>query len=108
MEECFAAAHAQIHVTAWVGASDDVALLALDYCRRHAIRVPEHLSIIGFDNKVVAFKNGLSSYDFNRHGVISAMLNFLLRPGSISHLTSRPRVQIPGYVVERATTGRPG
>jgi DNA-binding Lrp family transcriptional regulator len=108
MEECFAAAYDQKQATAWVGANDDTAILALDYCRRHAIRVPDHLSIIGFDNKVVAFKNGLSSYDFNRHGVISAMLNFLLRPGSISHLTSRQRVQIPGYVVERATTGRPG
>lgn len=46
--------HHDESVTAVFFHSDDMAIGALDWCRRHGIRVPQDVSIIGFDNLIVS------------------------------------------------------
>jgi LacI family transcriptional regulator len=52
-------------VTALVTANDDVAFRVAEVCSRHAIRIPEELSLTGFDGSQQALRNGkrLTTYD---------------------------------------------
>jgi DNA-binding LacI/PurR family transcriptional regulator len=94
-------------VTAWICATDQTALHALEFLRKRKIQVPVDLSVVGFDNiPVQALENRLTTLDFNAMGFIHHMLNFIIR-------TPRPRgpyqhspIEVEGIIMERETTGR--
>ena len=93
--------------TAWVCADDSLAILAQTWAQRQGIRIPQRLSLVGFDDSQQAAAAGLSSFSFNAGATARVMLDHLLRPG-----TARPSVRLPvhvtpGFVRERASTGRP-
>jgi DNA-binding LacI/PurR family transcriptional regulator/DNA-binding FadR family transcriptional regulator len=93
-------------ITAWVCATDKIAFEAISFLRRYKIRVPEDLSVIGFDNEpVTALEQRLTTLDFNAPGFILRMLGFILRPprprGPYRHST----IEVEGILMERDTTG---
>ncbi len=93
-------------VTAWVADNDPTALVCLSYLASRGVRVPQEISLVGFDDGNLALVNNLTSYNFNCRTVMLAALQHILsppppRPG---HLGPE-RVEIEGYIAQRATVG---
>ncbi len=93
--------------TAWVCASDPVALAVLRLLAERDAAVPADISVMGFDNSPEAMVAGLTSYDFNVPALADALLRHVLDPLS-TPAHGRGSVELPGYVVERVTTARCG
>jgi DNA-binding LacI/PurR family transcriptional regulator len=89
--------------TAWVAFNDEVAFLAGAYLREARVRLPQQLSLIGFDSTPASSCEGLTSYNFNVPAIVSAMLDHVISPRR-THLRG-PVVEIPGMVLERQTSG---
>jgi len=91
--------------TVWVGDNDGTALDALDYLRAHGRRVPEDVSVIGFDDEIDASLRGLTSYNFNGSAAVRAALQHLTDPfhGPASVGPGAP-FEVPGFVTVRQTT----
>jgi len=88
--------------TAWVAASDLIALALLSFLQKRAIRVPEDLSLIGFDDSISAFNCDLTSYNFNVPAIAGAMVEHLLKGVRAG---GSPVAEIPGYLFERRSSG---
>jgi DNA-binding transcriptional regulator YhcF (GntR family) len=102
-DQAFACADA----TAWVCASDGIALAALKFLAQKGIEVPDQISVSGFDNNpVLGLENGLTSYDFNATVFVHRMLNFLARPHKPRGQYRHSVIEIEGIVIERGTTGK--
>ena len=103
----FAEAAAEPGVTAWVGADDPTALLALDWCREHGVRVPGDLSIVGFDDSEEALGAGLTSYNFNQETTVRAMIAHVVgrRQQRLPDTPPGEPIELPGFVSERSTCG---
>jgi DNA-binding LacI/PurR family transcriptional regulator len=91
-------------VSAWVTDTDAFALDALSFLAGRGVRVPQDLSVVGFDDSLEAAFYRLSSYNFNGAAVTDAMLAYLLKPGRAVGQSRAPEIE--GYVTERATTGK--
>jgi DNA-binding GntR family transcriptional regulator len=92
-------------ITAWVAASDSLALLCLDFLRSRGLRVPEDISVVGFDDSPDAFAQNLTSYNFDCPTAVAAMLGHIRG----THGSARRRVQeveLEGFVTQRLTSGR--
>jgi DNA-binding GntR family transcriptional regulator/DNA-binding LacI/PurR family transcriptional regulator len=89
--------------TAWVAGNDRAAFAILSLLRDRGIEVPGRVSLIGFDDSVVAFHNNLSSYSFDIATCALRALNFVTyrQPRSRSNQVVET---IPGMVVPRSTT----
>jgi len=93
--------------TAWVGANDAAALVCLDFLARATVAVPGRLSVAGFDDSALAFRKGLTTYNFRVRAAVHAAFAHLLDPhGPLAAFRSGERVDIDGHVVVRRTTGR--
>jgi DNA-binding transcriptional regulator YhcF (GntR family) len=103
-------AAAEPQVTAWVGDADATALACLDYLRSRGVRVPEDISVVGFDDGMGALLRNMTSYNFNGSGVMQAMVaHVLTSPQKRSAGPAQPRpTELPGRVVERGTTAKAG
>ncbi|MBD3321132.1 MAG: GntR family transcriptional regulator [Chitinivibrionales bacterium] len=88
-------------ITALVACNDSIASMALSYLKTKNIEVPEHLSLIGFDDSLSAFFNRITSYSFNIEAIADAMLNFLLRPDSFTDRYPEKIIDIGGEIVVR-------
>jgi len=94
-------------VTAWVGCNDYVAVEALEYLRGTGRRVPEDISVMGFDDGLEAHLHKLTSYNFNGQAIVRSMLGHILDPERLPpHERSVEPVATEGFVVVRETTGR--
>jgi DNA-binding LacI/PurR family transcriptional regulator/DNA-binding transcriptional regulator YhcF (GntR family) len=102
LQPAFRQAQACPGVTAWVGASDAVALEALDFLRVQRVAVPESLSVIGFDNSMEGAYRGLTSYDFNGPALVRAMVDQVVSSGT-GHAA---RAAAEGFVMQRGTVRR--
>jgi DNA-binding LacI/PurR family transcriptional regulator/DNA-binding transcriptional regulator YhcF (GntR family) len=104
MRPYFEAALRDRAITAWVAYNDLLAFVALEFLRLRHVRLPERLSLVGFDDSLEAVGNGLASYNFNVNAIVHAMLEHVL--GSAARRAScRETVEVPGFVVPRATAG---
>jgi DNA-binding LacI/PurR family transcriptional regulator len=94
-------------VTAWVGANDHIALRAVEFLSARGVRVPEDISVAGFDNTHAAFQGNLSSYDFNAPGIVHRLLEHVVGPAraGVRNAAGEPS-EIEGMVIERMTTAR--
>lgn len=95
--------------TAIFAASDSQALGVLEAARILGIRVPEELSVVGFDDIDVAAHVGLTTvrqplFESGRRG---AELLLQLLGGGAQPVDSRP-AQLPVELIVRATTAAPG
>jgi hypothetical protein len=90
--------------TAWIASSDSIALLCLDFLRRHRVAVPEQISVVGFDDGLDAFLNRLTSYNFNGSAAVHAMLSFVVYPPRAARAVARTQsLALEGFVTERST-----
>jgi DNA-binding LacI/PurR family transcriptional regulator/DNA-binding FadR family transcriptional regulator len=92
------------NITAWVCANDDTAIEALAYLAKKGKRVPDEISVIGFDDGVSAFLRKLTSYNFNTPAVVRAMVSHILD----RHAAARKKgpgepIEIEGFVTQRST-----
>jgi DNA-binding LacI/PurR family transcriptional regulator/DNA-binding transcriptional regulator YhcF (GntR family) len=102
----FQSVYEKTSATAWVGSDDKTALLALEFLREHGKKVPEEISVVGFDNWGDALMQGMTTYDFNSGGMVREAMLMIMDD---RYRKSRPAVsEVDGFVVERRTTGRAG
>lgn len=105
MTPLFSNAFRDREITAWVGGTDRIALMARSFLQTRGRGASPPKSIVGFDNSVLAFTNGISSYDFNVPATVQHMMNHLLRPERRPKRSKGPRiVEIPGFVMARSST----
>ncbi|MBD3346146.1 MAG: hypothetical protein GF401_13900, partial [Chitinivibrionales bacterium] len=97
----------QKDITAWICANDLVASMALSYLWSKNVRIPQDLSVVGFDDTLDAMGERITSYNFNFQAVTEAMINFVLRPYSFKRVWRKKITDIEGNLVIRSTTGKP-
>jgi DNA-binding LacI/PurR family transcriptional regulator len=102
----FEKAFAYKNITAWVGENDGIAMLGWAFCIRKGVRVPQDISIIGFDNTPEAHRNSLSTYSFNLPVAAHMMLSFIINPQIVPRPHYRKPIEIDGMVIRRCTTAR--
>ncbi|MBD3243719.1 MAG: GntR family transcriptional regulator [Chitinivibrionales bacterium] len=102
----FEQAAARDDITAWVAGNDSTAVQCMDFLARHAIAVPSHISVVGFDDTLEAFLYKLTSYSHNYPAVVRAMLAHVLKP-RIAPRRPRPDgpTEIEGFINRRETVG---
>jgi DNA-binding LacI/PurR family transcriptional regulator len=84
------------------------ALLPNPSLRARKIRVQQDISVLGFDNMPIAFRNNLSSYDFNLRSIINLMISYILHPSmKYARFSAKSgAVTIEGSVIERGTVAK--
>lgn len=87
--------------TAWVGGNDTVALECLDFLASRGVRVPQRVSLAGFDNSLDAFYQKMTSYSFNGETIVRAMLKHVVRP----ERSGKDVIEIAGRVMLRESCG---
>jgi DNA-binding LacI/PurR family transcriptional regulator len=98
----FSVAFEKTKATAWVCQEDKTALGAVSFLRSHGIRVPEDISVVGFENWREAYEQHLTTYDFNMAGMVRQALLMILDENLFQN---KPAIsEVDGYVVERRTT----
>jgi DNA-binding GntR family transcriptional regulator len=92
-------------ITAWVSATDGIALAANTFLQENSTDIPGEISLTGFDNSLLATSANLTSYDFDIPGWINRALSFILeRPGSV-HAGAQP-FEWPGRIFPRKSSGK--
>ena len=86
--------------SAWICANDDVAFAAWTWLTNQAVKVPETISLVGFDDTLMAQSSGLTSFHFDEGGLATACLSWLLLPPAKRTPTLDP-VHVPGFVIPR-------
>ena len=92
-------------ITAWVGANDTVAVLCQEFLRSRGMRVPEDISVVGFDDSTAAFSEDITSYNFNRPAAINAVISYLVGSATQRRRGGSRDVEVEGFVAPRASTG---
>jgi hypothetical protein len=100
----FEQALAKSKATAWVCSDDKTALAALEFLKARNKKVPEEISVIGFDNWQDALEAQLSTYDFNMAGMVQQATQLIINEKSRKAIPLYSEVD--GFVVERRTTRR--
>jgi len=95
-------------ITTWVAADDDTALPCLEFLRAAGKRVPEDISVVGFDDSLEGSLHKLTSYNYNGGAYMRAMLAHVLSPScpESGGRGGKP-VEIDGTLVVRRTSGPP-
>jgi DNA-binding LacI/PurR family transcriptional regulator len=105
LKPLFKKAHADKKITAWVLCNDMVSLMAQDFLLRARVDIPRQISLISFDDTLKGLVHGLTTYNFNVHAVVNAMLTHVLSGKLPLGASRRKRVEIAGMIVARRTTG---
>jgi LacI family transcriptional regulator len=92
--------------TAIFGCNDIMASGALNAARKHALRVPEDISIVGHDNTILATSSHLSSVDLKTQSVGHAAIDLLAYAMNGSDTEPR-RVIITPEFIDRGSAGHP-
>jgi DNA-binding LacI/PurR family transcriptional regulator len=103
----FGQAIADRSCTAWVAPTDELAVYAMRFLRRRGVRIPEEVSVVGFDGDPIGFENGLTSFDFDFYNIARQMLSFIAHPLRTTTFTKSNVIEMPGYLIHRASTGTP-
>jgi DNA-binding LacI/PurR family transcriptional regulator len=107
VEPLFARALRDRDITAWVISNDLTALSALGFLRSRRRRVPQEISVLGFDDIYEAFSAKMTSYSFNLPALMHAMLSYVLRPSSFrGKATHDSPFEVEGFVSQRGSSGR--
>ena len=93
----------QQDITAWVGASDSVALLCMDYLAQQNIAVPGRISVVGFDDGPDAFLGRIASYNFNGTAAVRAMVDWILFSKARMRREEPRVISFEGFVARRHT-----
>jgi DNA-binding LacI/PurR family transcriptional regulator/DNA-binding transcriptional regulator YhcF (GntR family) len=103
-EPLFKKVLAKSGATAWILPDAQSAISAVAFLKNSGKKVPEEISVFGFDNWRNDLDKQLSTYDFNMNGMVQEAL-LMINDEKI--LKSKPMIsEVDGYVVERRTTRR--
>ena len=97
-------------ITAWVAGEDQIAVYSLlPFLASRKMSVPRDISIVGFNNIPEAIGAGLTTYDFNVPGLVSAAIDLFLFPERRRHYIdpSTQEVAVKGYIIDRGSIGPP-
>jgi DNA-binding LacI/PurR family transcriptional regulator/DNA-binding transcriptional regulator YhcF (GntR family) len=106
LEPLFEKALQNSSATAWVASNDDTALCAMKYLDRKGVRVPQDISVFGFDDTHEAFINNLTSYNFDIPAIAYGILAFILKPKLTLEMTKESTIETRGVIVQRASTAQ--
>ena len=107
LSRLFAQALADRAVTAWVACTDYIALLALEFLKGRSVRVPQDISVAGFDDlEALSVQANLTTYRYNMAAVAQHMLRHILQPCYPPLRRASGIVRIGGMIIERGTTAR--
>jgi len=98
---------AHTEITAWVGSNTMAALIAYDFLNTRGRRVPQDISLVGFDDTLAAAARRLTTYSFNPESAVQLAARHLL--GTRSHAVRHRNVRavgVQGCVNARGSTGR--
>lgn len=101
----FARAIEDTSLTAWIGSSDSMALLALDFLLKRGMRVPDDISVVGFDDTTEAFVERLTSYNFNGPAIARAIVTHILSPSRRPQQRGIAVRELEGFVARRRSSG---
>ncbi|MBD3322453.1 MAG: GntR family transcriptional regulator [Chitinivibrionales bacterium] len=101
LNSLFSQALAQNEITAWIAANDQTALAALDFLAENNIKVPERISVFGFDDSRETLQRGLTSFNFNMRAIVQLMVSFILNIHSVRQ--TRKPLEVDGIVADRLT-----
>lgn len=102
----FEQALTQSGVTAWILGNDEEAVLALEFLRNRSVRVPDDISVIGFDDTALASSHKLTSYNFNIAGLVHAVYAHVVHPALRERRAQGGApAQVDGFVTMRGSTG---
>ncbi len=104
MQETFKALLEHRDVTAWVCVNDELASAALHFLSRAGVRVPQDISLVGFDNAPLAARLGISTYDFCYDRMGNLAVQWLANPSSLSR-KMRKTMLVEGAVLMRPSLG---
>jgi DNA-binding LacI/PurR family transcriptional regulator/DNA-binding transcriptional regulator YhcF (GntR family) len=90
-------------ITAIVAANDIVAILAKDIVNALGIRIPEDISIVGFDNSTYSYVFDLTSYSFDYPDMARKALSFIERPGEFRKFHPEHTVECRGFIMRRSS-----
>lgn len=71
-------------VTAWVCVDSNIALHALDFLKKKGIRVPEQISVAGFDDNFNSFEANLTNWNYDIPGIVAEAISFISNPSCFS------------------------
>jgi hypothetical protein len=91
-------------ISALVGVNDYSCVLATQYCAHKGIVVPSRLSIIGFDDSTMAYKYGISSYNFGFSDIAHLIVSYIINPAQHSRFYKGTTVECEGVIMEREST----
>ncbi|WP_165874193.1 LacI family DNA-binding transcriptional regulator [Rubrobacter taiwanensis] len=94
--------------TAVFASSDHMALGLIEAVREAGVRVPEDLSVVGYDGLPVAAENRLTTVDPLLHEIGSEAVKLLAEQIQAERPLPAKRVEIPPRLVVRETTAPPG
>jgi DNA-binding LacI/PurR family transcriptional regulator len=92
-------------ITAWVLCYDALAYNALLFLRERNVKVPEDISVVGFDDLPESFQNKLTTHNYNLPLIGYKMLSFLLHPEHYNREKNPHIIEVEGIIFERGTTG---
>ena len=92
-------------LSACVGANDRMALLARDHFVKKGVRIPQEMSIIGFDDSKAATDNELTSYSFTFSEIARKILSYVLSPRQRMLAQDNSPVECEGLLIERGSSG---
>lgn len=92
-------------ISAWVAFTDEIAVACMEAVVNAGKKIPDDISLVGFDNAQVAQVAQLTSYDFNSPGAAEPIVDYIVSPTRfVRQFGNRPITALPGAVIRRATT----
>lgn len=101
LEPRFEEALSDASITAWVCSNDTQAIMAARWLRERGVRVPERISIAGFDDTNRGQDQGITSWSFSEYDLAEAMVRHLVSP-----MPGNGTIRIEGALVARGSTAR--
>ncbi|MBD3420411.1 MAG: GntR family transcriptional regulator [Chitinivibrionales bacterium] len=106
LKEHFSKALSDRSITAWVFPTDFLGDVAMDFLADRGIKIPEAISLIGFDDSFRSLRCGLASYNFNIEAVANAMLQYVIHGKVPGVPNDRKCIEIKGAIVNRRSIAR--
>lgn len=87
--------------TVWVAASDEVARVCIEFLGHNGKRVPQDISVVGFDDCLEACLAQITSYNFNLPAVVRVILNHIMDTDNRRSAPATLPAEVEGFLTQR-------